>query len=113
MKFTELDNVKRKKMLKQLTVKNCKLGDKEYTPRVNSLNQFYVKALRLQREYIVYENKFVDRNLVKQSFDLSIKNLAKAEKAKDDSSVLADIDSDFILKQTGLVIRYFSVRKYF
>ncbi len=52
-------------MTSQLKISNNKFEGKDYTPRTNSLNQFYAKALKLQREYAKYETVFIDPDLHK------------------------------------------------
>lgn len=52
-------------MTNPLKIANNTFEGKEYTPRVNSLNQFYAKALKLQREYAKYADVYSDSDTVK------------------------------------------------
>lgn len=49
-------------MTNPLKIANNTFEGKEYTPRTNSLNSFYAKALKLQREYVKYEEIYVDKD---------------------------------------------------
>lgn len=53
-------------MTSPLKIANNKFEGKEYTARTNSLNQFYAKALKLQREYAKYAEVYIDRDTVKE-----------------------------------------------
>lgn len=52
-------------MTNQLRINNIELEGVKFTPRTNSLNSFYAKALKLQREYAKFESVFIDSDLVK------------------------------------------------
>ena len=52
-------------MTSPLKIANNTFEGKEYTPRTNSLNQFYAKALKLQKEYAKYEYINIDEDIRK------------------------------------------------
>lgn len=53
-------------MLKSLKITNPVLAGKTYKPRFNSLNKFYSKALKLQREFIKYEEALTNKKLLEE-----------------------------------------------
>lgn len=56
-------------MTSQLKISNTELDGVTYTPRTNSLNSFYAKALKLQREYAKYEYVYVEEDIAKRVTD--------------------------------------------
>ncbi len=81
-----------------LKITNNKFGDKEYTPRFNSLNKFYGKALKLQREYKVYEDRLVDSSLMKEL----VNEMKDGVMNGNIESLLNKVDGNYLQKVSNL-----------
>lgn len=81
-----------------LKITTNKFNGIEYTPRFNSLNKFYGKALKLQREYKVYEDRLVDGSLMKEL----VNEMKDGVMNGNIESLLSNVDGSYLQKVSDL-----------
>lgn len=82
-------------MTSPLKIANNTFEGKEYIPRTNALNQFYAKALKLQREYAKYAEIYIDVD--------TVKTFSKLKEGDDDYFYYAEL----VLKDKYMCGEYF------